>query len=133
MFLKSLQISTGNTIIRDIQFRKGMNLIVDESEDSITGNNVGKTTVLKLIDYCFGANKKIIWEDPENKKEEYLRVRDFLINKKVLITLTLTADLDDPNSPMILIERNFIDSGSALIRRINGEEITSEEKYKSTL
>lgn len=133
MFLKSLQISISDTIIRDIQFRKGMNLIVDESEDSITGNNVGKTTVLKLIDYCFGANKRIIWEDPENKNEEYLRVKDFLIDNKVLITLTLTADLDDPKSPVILIERNFIPTVNGLIRRINGEDITSEEKFRSTL
>lgn len=68
MFLKSLAITKGATIIRDIEFRKGINLIVDKSEGKITGNSVGKTTVLKLIDFCFGANKNIIWEDPRIKK-----------------------------------------------------------------
>ena len=55
LFFKQLKISTFGNIIRDIPFHKGINLIVDESVDQVTGNNVGKTTVLKLIDFCLGA------------------------------------------------------------------------------
>ena len=58
MFLKSLTISSPSEIIREIQFRMGINLIVDESEGKITGNGVGKTTVLKLIDFCFSNRRK---------------------------------------------------------------------------
>lgn len=126
MFLKSLIISNGSKLIREINFRKGINLIVDESEGQITGNNVGKTTVLKLIDFCFGANKKIIWEDPESKKQVYQLVKDFLTDNEVLITLIITENLDDENSDEIEIERNFL-SKSKLIRRINGEDYTEDE------
>ena len=67
MLLKSIVISKiGGEIIRDIFFRDGLNLIVDETptiSGKETGNNVGKTTVLKLIDFCLGASAKNIYTD----------------------------------------------------------------------
>ena len=86
MFLKTLTISSNHGLIRKITFHKGINLIVDESEEQITGNNVGKTTVLKLIDFCFGANPKTIYLDPESKRDVYKLVKDFLINVRFLFS-----------------------------------------------
>ncbi len=75
MFLKSLIITLGDeTVIRHINFRLGLNLIVDETpslDGKESGNNVGKTTVLKLIDYCLGASAKGIYSDPENNVNIY--------------------------------------------------------------
>lgn len=127
MFLKSLTITKGVAVIRDIEFRKGINLIVDNSDAKITGNSVGKTTVLKLIDFCFGAEKNIIWIDPENKKDAYKLVKDYLIDNEVLITLVLTENLDDDSAPEIIIERNFLSSRSKVVRRINGVNLKDEE------
>lgn len=127
MFLKSLTITKGSNVIRDIEFRKGINLIVDKSDDDVTGNGVGKTTVLKLIDFCFGANKNNIWVDPENKKETYSLVKSFLIDNEILIVLTLTEDLDDEHANEIIIERNFLNKRSKIIRTINGENYTDKE------
>lgn len=127
MFLKSLTISKGASVIRDIEFKKGINLIVDNSEGQITGNSVGKTTVLKLIDFCFGADKKNIWEDPENKKEVYALVKDYLIDKEILITLCLTENIDDPNAQELVIERNFLSSKSKVIRKVNETSLTENE------
>ena len=126
MFIKSLTITSGAKVIREIQFHKGLNLIVDESEHQITGNSVGKTTVLKLVDFCLGAGKKNIYVDPETKRNEYKIVKDFLIENKVLITLTLTSDLDNDNASEIVIERNFLSSIKEGIRRINGQQILAE-------
>lgn len=126
MFIKSLTITSGAKVIREIQFHKGLNLIVDESEHQITGNSVGKTTVLKLVDFCLGADKKNIYVDPETKRNEYKIVKDFLIENKVLITLTLTSDLDNDNASEIVIERNFLSSIKEGIRRINGQQILAE-------
>jgi uncharacterized protein YydD (DUF2326 family) len=111
MFIKSLTISSNANIIREINFHNGINLIVDETSNSKgteTGNNVGKTTVLMLIDFCLGADAKQIYTDPEHKKEEYKLVKDFLIENRVLITLVLKEDLAINNSPEIRIERNFL-------------------------
>lgn len=132
MFLKLLKISKDSTIIREIKFRKGINLIVDNSEGQITGNSVGKTTVLKLIDFCFGSNKKNIWIDPETKKDEYKLVKDYLVNKEILITLILTDDLDNSSSQEIIIERNFLSNRNKIIRRINGQNYT-EDEFESVL
>jgi uncharacterized protein YydD (DUF2326 family) len=130
MFIKSLIISSPSKIIREIIFRKGINLIVDESQEKhITGNSVGKTTVLKLIDFCLGAKAKIIYEDPESKKEVYKLVKYFLIKEDILITLTLTDNLDDDNAKKVIIERNFISRGKKVIRKING--ISYAEKNKN--
>ncbi|KAA6331373.1 hypothetical protein EZS27_020006 [termite gut metagenome] len=127
MFLKSLTISKGNQIIRDVEFHDGLNLIIDESNKQITGNGVGKTTVLKLIDFCLGASPKDIYIDPETKRQEYKTVKEFLINNKILITLVLTNNLDDDNSEEIVIERNFLSKRKEIIRRINGKQFTEED------
>ncbi|MFZ3184115.1 MAG: DUF2326 domain-containing protein [Pseudomonas sp.] len=129
MFLKSLRIANDFGVIRNIDFHAGINLIVDETpldETHITGNNVGKTTVLMLIDFCLGSSAKGIYTDPENKKNENAVVKHFLVNTKALVTLTLTQDLNSAPSTDLVIERNFLPR-KQLIRRINGAQKTEEE------
>ena len=135
MFLKSLIIKKENENIRNIKFHKGLNLIIDEtpSDDTkVTGNNIGKTTVLKLIDFCLGAKQSIIYSDTETKKEEYKLVKEFLQDNNVVIILTLVENLDDENSKKIVIERNFL-SGKKAIRLINGEYIKDKDFEKTLL
>lgn len=91
MFIKKIIISSLGNVIREIPFHKGMNLIVDESEGQVTGNSVGKTTVLKLVDFCLGAKAKIIYQDPENRKEIYTLVRDYLVENKISVFLYLRS------------------------------------------
>lgn len=134
MYLKSLTISSGNEVIRDIQFHAGINLIVDETpnkDGTETGNNVGKTTILMLIDFCLGAKPNLIYTDPESKREEYKLVKDFLINDEVLITLVLKENLSDDRSKEITIERNFLLRNKA-IRRINGVQ-QKDQEFEKTL
>jgi uncharacterized protein YydD (DUF2326 family) len=127
MFLKSLIISTPTKVIREIPFRKGMNLIVDESKEQITGNNVGKTTVLRLIDFCLGGDAKDIYIDPENKKTAYTLVKDYLIKNKIIITLTLGPETEGDHED-IIIKRNFLSKPRKdIIREINGASTTKED------
>ncbi|MEG1916902.1 MAG: DUF2326 domain-containing protein [Muribaculaceae bacterium] len=109
MFIESLSISTPSKVIREINFHKGLNLIVDQTPENATGtgNNVGKTTVLRLIDFCLGKDADSIYKDPENKRGIYHIVKNFLQEKKVIITLVLVDDLDKPNKK-IEINRNFL-------------------------
>ena len=111
-------------MIRDIEFHKGLNLIVDETPENTTGtgNNVGKTTVLRLIDYCLGGDVDGIYRNPEDKHESYALVKDFLIGNNVIVTLILVDDLDTP-SKKVVIERDFKTGRSSLIR-INGKDVT---------
>ena len=134
MFLKSLQITNNQGVLRNINFHAGLNLIVDETLSDAaetTGNNVGKTTVLMLIDFCLGASAKGIYTDPENKKTEYALVKNFLIDTQVLVTLTLSEDLENPLANELVIERNFL-SRKQMIRRINSLQKT-EDEFEETL
>lgn len=126
MFIKKIIIATPSHIIREIPFHKGLNLVVDESDGQVTGNSVGKTTVLKLIDFCLGAKPKIIYEDPENKKEIYSLVKGYLVDNNVSIFLYLSENLDDENSRTVVIERNFL-ARSKIIRKIDGVKYTESE------
>lgn len=127
MYLSKLTISSPGKVIRDIEFHKGLNLIVDETPENTTGtgNNVGKTTVLRLIDYCLGGDVDGIYRNPENKHESYALVKDFLIGNNVIVTLILVDDLDMP-SKKVVIERDFKTGRSSLIR-INGKNVTRKD------
>ena len=127
MFIKSLEIDSKEGIIRSIPFHAGLNLIIDETHNQPkeTGNNIGKTTVLMLIDFCLKSNysPKDIYTDPENKKGEYALVKNFLISKEVCIRLTLVENLNDQSSKKVVIEKNFL-SRKKQIRKINGVQKT---------
>lgn len=127
MYLSKLTISSRGKVIRDIEFHKGLNLIVDETPENTTGtgNNVGKTTVLRLIDYCLGGDVDGIYRNPEDKHESYALVKDFLIGNNVIVTLILVDDLDTP-SKKVVIERDFKTGRSSLIR-INGKDVTRKD------
>jgi len=135
MYLKSLKLSDENGIVRNIKFHNGLNLIVDETPSGggkETGNNVGKTTVLMLIDFCFGGKPNDIYTDPESRKQEYKLVKEYLFSNNILITLTLTDDLsNNSNTVEVCIERNFLPRGQ-IVRKINGISKT-EDEFEETL
>lgn len=112
MFLKSLTITSRQGLIREIRFHKGMNLIVDETKSSVdtkkSGNNLGKTTILRLINFCLGGKASSIYQDPEFKKRANIAVQSFLTDEEVLITLVLKEDLSEEASREIVINRNFL-------------------------
>jgi uncharacterized protein YydD (DUF2326 family) len=134
MFLNKLSIYSKSEIIREIEFHRGINLIIDETPDEFkgsiqsTGNNVGKTTVLRLIDYCFGADGKSIYQDTEFKNQPNTTIKDFLKEKEVIIHLELLVDLNDENSEKIVIRRNFL-ARKKKIQELNGVNYTDNKEF----
>ena len=135
MFLKQVIIQNKNSIIRDIHFHKGINLIVDEtpvgSSQQATGNNVGKTTVLRLVDYCFGADGKNIYQDTEFNKQPNTTIENFLKDNEIIITIVLVDNLDEPKEEVI-IRKNFL-SRTKKLQEINGENITNDKEFDKAL
>jgi uncharacterized protein YydD (DUF2326 family) len=132
VYLKQLLVIKNGVILRNINFHKGLNLIIDETKEegsTTTGNNVGKTTVLKLIYFCFGGDPKEIYTSTENAKDEYPLIKEFLTNNNVEVRLTLKEDLNVVDSKEIVIERNFL-KRSKSYRKINGEKYTEKEFTK---
>lgn len=129
MFLKRLMIENDSVTIRDIQFRKGINLVIDETSTERkkeSGNNVGKTTVLRLIDYCLGSGGKNIYKDPEFNSKSNSKIEAFLTENNVCVTLVLKEDLDVRASREITIKRNFLKRSQKIIE-VNGKKIKSAD------
>lgn len=134
MFLKLLKIENDENVIREIPFHKGINLIVDETNtdnEQESGNNVGKTTTIRLIDFCLGGKGKNIYQDQEFKNKSNNVIENFLKNNNIIITLILKEDLDDTNSREITIRRNFL-TRKDKIQEINGESY-NDENFKIKL
>lgn len=130
MFIKSLTIEGSGGIIREIPFHKGLNLIVDETKSNnetnkVSGNNVGKTTVIRLINFCLGGEAKNIYRDPEFKHKTNEAVEQYLIDEQVVITLKLRDDLDDVFSREIVIRKNFLPHSQKILE-IDGQPVEAK-------
>jgi len=135
MFLKQVIIQNKSTIIRDILFHRGINLIVDERSEDIrqrTGNSIGKTTVLRLVDYCFGADGKNIYQDTEFNKQPNTTIENFLKDNEIIITVVLVDTLDGIEKHRITIRKNFLPRGKKL-QEVNGENITDNKEFDKIL
>lgn len=124
MFLKSLIVHSGSQKIREINFKHGLNVVIDETTEKSTdsGNNVGKTTFLRVIDYCLGGKKNAIYTEKEFKKEN-AKILDFLTQKNIIFELNL--EIGEVTHTIL---RPFDGKSS-----IDGEECGSEEKFADTL
>ena len=126
MFLKYLLITNNEGLIRKIDFRMGVNLIIDETlhGTSATGNNVGKTTILRLIEFCLGGDQRKIYSTRENGENKL--VKDFLKETETEVELCLTDSLVMPESRDVIIRRDF-KGGRKALRQINGENVLQGE------
>jgi hypothetical protein len=133
MFLKKLSIYNNKGIIREIFFKRGVNLIVDETNETqrlqSTGNNVGKTTVLRLIDYCLGAKGDEIYKDSEFSGQPNTDIEVFLKQTEVVITLEMVEELNGEEENVISISRNFLKQKQKK-QTINGFSYSDEEFTK---
>lgn len=110
------------TIVRDIDFKQGLNLIIDNTigKNQVSGNNIGKTTLIKIIDLCLGGKdvKTIYFDSDTNSINE--DVKDFLDKNKVV------AELDIFTDKKIKIEKDLFPRGKW---RVNGKEFSQTEYW----
>lgn len=123
MFLKSLRIIVGTKVIRQVLFKKGLNLIVDQTpgtskEGQTSGNNVGKTTVLRCVDFCLGGKTGPLYIDPEFKTPNSV-VLSFLESNNPNFVL----ELEDTSGRVSVVGRRFADKGGT----IDGEELSEDD------
>lgn len=127
VFIKSLSIISKNidVVLRKIEFKNGINFIVD-SEKSDKHNKVGKTTCLKLLDLSLGAKSKdAIFKDYETGSvNEQLRL--FIENQKIYTDMVLIDDFNHP-SKEVSIKTELFNRGK---RYINGEQTSYDEVNK---
>ncbi len=131
MYLDYLKIFRGSEEIRNIPFKRGANFIVDKTpftKGTESGNNVGKTTLLRLIDYCLGSNGKDIYSDTEFREAQNTELKNYLQENNYLVELSL---IDDGGENKTVIRRNFLSRSKKLIT-VN-DEVVSEDDFKLKL
>lgn len=129
MYLKYLKIIKSipdKEVIRMIPFKQGLNLIIDDSNNvDDHGNNVGKTTVLKIIDICFGSkNRKQIWLDSDTNSINHT-LKNFIHDYKVYAELNFIAS----DSKSYTLKVDLFERGK---RYINGVSFNFDN-YKEEL
>ena len=101
-------------IIREIVFnKKGLNLIVDNTPENAieSGNSVGKSTAIRIIDLCLGAKSvRELYYDADTRSENKI-VKDFLSKYKVQAELCL----EDGNNKEYIIKRDLFSNGKKYI------------------
>jgi len=109
------KIVPSEEIVRDICFNlKGLNLIVDNTSDeaSESGNSVGKSTAIKIIDLCLGAKSvNELYYDADTRSENS-EVKEFLIFHKVQAELIL---VDSEKNNRYSIKRDLFPRGKKYI------------------
>lgn len=131
MYLKYLKIENNEGLVRRIDFRLGLNLIVDKTPRNTTdtGNNVGKTTMLRLIDFCLGGKAADIYATSDNVKNKL--VKRFLEETEVTVELSLCESLSKSDGRNVTIRKNFL-TGKKSISQINGQNV-NKNIFQQTL
>lgn len=120
------------TTIREIIFRpKGINLIVDNTKGSQTdtGNSVGKTTTIKIIDLCLGARTVSELYRDNDTKSENAQVKNYLNHHKVRAELKMI----DENNMRYVLGRDLFYRGKRYIDGTSYSESEYNEKLKELL
>jgi len=87
MQLINLQVLDGGVVRRTIKFQDGMNIITNEEED---GNHIGKSTALRVINFCLGSGGESIWEDPDSKTTSDV-IRNYVTSGRVIFVLNISV------------------------------------------
>lgn len=135
MFLRKFILSDKQgKIIREVNFKKGLNIILGEAE-SQTGtatNSLGKTTLIRCIDFCLGAKSADdLYKDSESNISN-AAVENFLKKSEPTFTLHLASSFNSDSQTIISRQLNLNKSKNKIKNTINGQEI-KEGKFKEEL
>ena len=105
---------SSNEVIREISFNEnGMSLIIDNTPKNVheSGNSVGKSTAIKIIDLCLGSKSiKELYYDSDTRSEN-VGIKTFLSENKVQAELILI----DKNREEYIIKRDLFPRGKKYI------------------
>ncbi|RNE76041.1 DUF2326 domain-containing protein [Vibrio cholerae] len=126
MLLVSLKIMNNDEVIRDLVFNQGLNIITNKGNN---GNQVGKSTVLRVIKFCLGSSGEKLWKDPDSGTTNE-KVKKALTSGEIKFFLTVRK-----GESIFVIERFFSESNRRILRlgKINGVSYNSVSKFKDRI
>ncbi len=130
MQLVNLKIFLDNSILREIIFQNGINIITNEEDN---GNQIGKSTALRVLNFCLGSDGKSIWFDPESRTES-CSIKELITSGRVTFCLELNI-----KGITYKIKRRIItiQQKTRFIQKlhssINETEFDTNDKFKAAL
>ena len=125
MFLKKFSlINEVGEVVREVKFKKGINIILGRSNEKGEGtsNSLGKTTLIRCIDFCLGAkNADELYKDSEFNISN-TAVENFLKNNILTFSLIIAPRFNSVET--IVIERtlNLNAKSKKITNKINGHQ-----------
>lgn len=130
MQLIKLQVLDGKAVRREIKFQDGINIITN-SEAS--GNHIGKSTALRVINFCLGSDGENIWNDPDSRTTSD-SIRKFVASGNVTFVLYMKI-----NGTSYCVKRRIVESHQktrTVLKRyswINDNEYETNDKFQEAL
>ncbi|MGR5211613.1 DUF2326 domain-containing protein [Vibrio rotiferianus] len=121
-----LIVSEGDRVIREVIFNDGLNIITNSGTN---GNQIGKSTTLRIINFCLGSSGESIWLDPDNKVKND-EIFNKVVHSPVLFNLVICV-----NGTTYNIVRHFEQRGRKIFRMsmINGLSFNSVQAFKNKI
>lgn len=115
MYLRYLTVrDTNGFVIRHVKFKKGINIIKGEDVENVLNDNkntstnsLGKTTLLRCIDFCLSGKWNSFIFDKEFKGNKNNTVFDFFKETLPSFELLIVKDIDSQVSASLKIKRTL--------------------------
>ncbi|MDE1356858.1 hypothetical protein L9W73_05990, partial [Vibrio aestuarianus] len=126
MQLVSLKVTNHGETIRDLVFNQGLNIITNSGTN---GNQVGKSSVLRVIKFCLGSSGEGLWKDPDSGTTNE-KIKKALTSGEIKFFLTIKK-----GESTVVIERFLSESNGRIYRlgKINGVSCNSANKFKGKI
>lgn len=126
MLLKKICITAQEgTLIREVTFKDSLNIILGKEESTGSTNSIGKTTLLRCIDFCLDGKPSQFYKDSEKGQSDNKTILEFFKIKHPVFELQL-----EEATKKLTIKREITYSESGRIKvtsYINGAKKTKEE------
>ncbi len=130
MQLIELKVLKDETVIREITFQDGVNFITTQEKN---GNQIGKSTALRVVNFCLGSKGDSIWKDPDSKTTNQ-EIKELVTSGRVTFLLVMCIDGITYNiKRQISVLRQ---KKQTILKRhswINGSEYNTNEKFNAAL
>lgn len=130
MQLVNLKVFQDEKLIREVTFKDGINIITNSEDD---GNQIGKSTALRVLNFCLGSDGKSIWHDPESRTKNET-IEDVVTSGRVFFSLAIRI-----NKKNYIIKRRIykVQQKKRIVQKIyssiNEDEFDTNDKFKEAL
>ncbi|WP_281649026.1 hypothetical protein [Parendozoicomonas sp. Alg238-R29] len=130
MQLIKLTIYKKSEAIREIPFKDGLNIVTN---NGLAGNQLGKSTFLRAINFCLGSDGESLWKDPENGNINH-EIKNLLLSGE--ITFQLIFRSDGITYTIVRILQEVQQKSRVIVKKfswINDVEYHSHTKFKQVI